>query len=196
MKKLVILFVSLLGAFHLQAQSETSVHFNPKVGIHVALLSAESSEDGVRMGLHAGADFLVKSRKQSWLFWQPGLHYYHTSLLMMQPGTPRQEPESQAYFNTLKIPMSGGLYLTGSDGVVRLRLNAGLTPTLLLGVPENAYGVTRDTFRGGALALNVGVGLEVLLVTLDVSYEHGFTPMVRDNQATQRIFSISAGIRF
>ncbi|MEQ9443550.1 MAG: outer membrane beta-barrel protein [Cyclobacteriaceae bacterium] len=197
MKNFVILItLCLFSASFAQAQSETKVHFNPKVGMNISTLSTEDSENGMRTGLQLGADFIVKSNKESWFFWQPGLHFYHTGVQPVNETTTEAELENQFYYNSLKVPVSGGLYLTGSNGILRIRVNAGITPTILLGVSENQYGVTREDFKGVTVGLNGGVGIEVLIVTLDLSYEHGLTPMLNGNDGINQMFSISAGIRF
>ncbi|MEO0331095.1 MAG: PorT family protein, partial [Bacteroidota bacterium] len=90
----------------------------------------------------------------------------------------------------------GGMYLTGSDGLLRIRVNVGITPTLLLGVQENEYGLSREAFRGATLGINGGIGIEVLIVTLELNYEHGITPMMTGDEGTNQMFSISAGLRF
>lgn len=196
MKNSVFIFLCFFSISIAQAQSETKVHVNPKAGINISSLSTETSEQGSRIGMQVGADLQIKSTKKSWFFWQPGLHYYRTGALLVNQNTTQQEMENQIYFSSLKTPISGGMYLTGSDGILRIRLNAGVTPTLLLGVEENEYGLTREAFSRATLGLNAGLGIEVLFVTIDVSYEHGLTPMVTGNNGTNQVLSISAGIRF
>lgn len=196
MKNFVAIIILLFSVSIAQAQSETKVHVNPKVGVHFSSLSTETSEQGSRIGMQFGADFQIKSSKKSWFFWQPGLHYYRTGATLVHRGTTQQDMDNQTYFSTLKVPVSGGLYLTGSDGILRIRVNAGITPTLMLGVQENEYGLTREAFRGGTLGLNGGLGIEILFVTIDLNYEHGLTPMVAGSNGTNQVFSISAGLRF
>ncbi|WKN44425.1 outer membrane beta-barrel protein [Tunicatimonas pelagia] len=199
MKNLVAIIILFLSVSLAHAQSENDknkVYVNPKVGVHFASLSTETAEQGSRVGMNVGIDMLIKSSKKSWFFWQPGLHYYRTGAQLVHQGTTQQEMDNQVHFNTLKAPISGGMYLTGSDGLLRIWVNAGITPTLLLGVQENEYGLSREAFRGATLGINGGIGIEVLIVTLELNYEHGITPMLSGNEGTNRMFSISAGLRF
>ncbi|MEM9672149.1 MAG: outer membrane beta-barrel protein [Cyclobacteriaceae bacterium] len=199
MKNLLAIIVLFFSVSLVYAQSETNktkIHVNPKVGVHFSSLSTETAEQGSRVGMNIGMDMQIKSSKKSWFFWQPGLHYYRTGATLLNENTTQQDMDNQIHFSTLKTPVSGGMYLTGSDGILRIRVNAGITPTLMLGVQENEYGLTKEAFRGATLGLNGGLGIEVLFVTLDLNYEHGFTPMLVGNNGTNGVLTISAGLRF
>ncbi len=87
------------------------------------------------------------------------------------------------------------MYLTGADGILRIRVNAGITPTVMMGVEDNQLGIDKNDFRGATMGLNGGIGIEVLFVTLDLNYEHGISDLYRNASGTANTFSISAGIK-
>ena len=196
MKKLLILtFFSL--AF---APAHAQFSFNPKVGMNFTSITtatadaATTAESGSHVGFNLGADLRFR-KKESWFFVQPGLHYYSMGVQPVAEGASQEEIEQIPSVSSLKLPLSGGMYLTGSDGILRIRANVGVTPTVLLGVEENQLGVSKEDYQAATIGLNGGIGIELLIVTLDFSYEHGLSNVYRQAEGTASTFTISAGIR-
>lgn len=192
MKKLLILTILSLAFAHARAQ----VSFNPKAGVNVTSIVSETTPEGQGslVGFNIGADLRFK-KKESWFFVQPGLHYYSIGAVPASEDATPEELERIPAVNSVKLPLTAGMYLTGSDGILRIRVDAGITPTVLTGVEENQLGISKSDFRGATMGLNGGVGIEVLFVTLDLNYEHGLSDLYSHTSGTANTFTISAGIR-
>ena len=192
MKKLLIL--TLFSLVFASAHAQFS--FNPKVGMNITSIATEATpaEVGSHVGFNLGADLRFR-KKESWFFVQPGLHYYSMGVQPVSENATQEQIEQIPSVSSLKVPLSGGMYLTGSNGILRVRANVGITPTVLMGVEENQLGVSKSDYQAATIGLNGGIGIELLIITLDVSYEHGMSNLYRQAEGTANTFTISAGIR-
>ena len=205
MKKLLFLAVCLTVATYAQAQ----VAFNPKVGVNFSKITSEAiqlSEDGVKAGLNIGLDLRVGG-SDSWVFFQPGIHYYNVGsrfTVVEQDGAGGLNTEIDDILNahTLKVPMNAGVYLTGPETTVRVRLNGGVVPTFLLGLGSNNVRIEADDFKNLTWGLNGGLGVDFSIVTLDFNYEHGLSDIIDSVDAINapnvngrnRMFTLSLGV--
>lgn len=207
MRKLLFLAVCLTVATYAHAQ----VAFNPKVGLNFSRITSEAiqlSEDGVKAGLNIGLDLRVGG-SDSWVFFQPGIHYYNVgsrvkARIVDQSGADEVETEVDDILNahTLKVPMNAGVYLTGPETTVRVRLNGGVVPTFLLGLGSNDVKIEADDFKSVTWGLNGGLGFDFSIVTLDFNYEHGLSDIIESVDAINapnvngrnRMFTLSLGV--
>lgn len=207
MRKLLFLSVCLTVATYAQAQ----VAFNPKIGVNFSRITSQDialSEDGVKAGLNAGIDFRIGG-DDSWVFFQPGLHYYNVgsrfkARIVDQSGADGVDTELDDIVNahTLKVPLNAGVYLTGPETTVRVRLNGGVVPTFLLGIGSSDIKITADDFKSITWGLNGGLGFDFSIVTLDFNYEHGLSDIIESVDAINapnvngrnRMFTISLGV--
>ena len=192
MKKLLI--VTLLCVSFANAQAQIS--FNPKVGINLTSVTTRTGtpQPGSHIGYNLGADLRFR-KKESWFFIQPGLHYYSIGMQAVPSEATQEQIEQIPSVSSLKVPLTGGMYLTGSDGIVRIRANVGIVPTVLLGVEENMLGIRQQDYAPATLGLQGGLGIELLILTLDLQYEHGMSSVYRQGGGTVSTITLSAGIR-
>lgn len=194
MKKLVLFFSLSLLALHTYAQ----LRVNPKVGINLSTITTEKEDiidsDGIRVGFHAGADARIG---EGWFFWQPGLFYYNVGgRLLLNDNGNNAEIEDIISVHSIKIPLDGGFYLTGTDGILKVRLNAGITPMVTLSVEDNNLGIERSDFKTFGLGFNAGLGIDLTIITIDFNYEAGITPVFELAEGNNHVLSISAGLVF
>ncbi len=195
MKKYILFFV----LFSVTAVSVTiaQVRVNPKIGLNASSLTTENAdweEDGVRVGLNVGVDFRIGDDGDNWFFFQPGVHYYSIGAQLINDANSERIDDVVA-INSLKIPLNGGFYLTGTtDGILAVRVNGGIVPTFMLGVEDNNFGLDRDDFRSVNLGLNAGIGIDILFISLDFGYEWGLTEFFGTGEGRNRIFGASLGI--
>ena len=207
MRKLFFLAVCLTFFTYAQAQ----VAFNPKVGVNFSKITSQNvalSEDGVKAGLNAGIDFRIGGT-DNWVFFQPGLHYYNIgsrfrASIEDQTGVDgvNTDIEDVVNIHSLKVPLNAGVYLTGTEGAVHVRLNAGVVPTFVIGVGNSDIDITPDDIESINWGLNGGLGFDFSLVTLDFNYEHGLSNIISNIEAINapningrnRLFTISLGI--
>ncbi len=186
---------------------------NPKVGANFSRITSENiqlSDDGVKAGLNAGVDFRIGAEDGA-VFFQPGLHYYNiganfTASIDDEPGVDgvNTNLEDGISVHSLRVPLNAGVYLTGAETAVRIRLNAGVTPSFILGVGDNNLQIGADDFESVNWGLNGGLGFDFTIVTLDFGYEHGLNQIVNDINiddvnlpnisGRNRIFTVSLGI--
>lgn len=176
--------------------ANAQLRVNPKVGLNLSSLTTESAdwnEDGARVGFNAGVDFRVGDTDENWVFFQPGIHFYSIGAQLINEAN-ADRIDDVVGINSLKIPLNGGLYLTGTDGILAVRVNGGVIPTFLLGVEDNNLGLDRDDFQAFNFGLNAGLGIDLLVLTLDFGYEWGLTEFFETGQGKNRIFNVSVGL--
>ncbi len=183
---------------------------NPKVGANFSRITSENiqlSDDGVRAGLNAGVNFRIGAEDGA-VFFQPGLHYYNigANFTATRDGDDGVDTnlEDGISVHSLRVPLNAGVYLTGAETAVRIRLNAGVTPSFILGVGDNNLQISADDFQSVNWGLNGGLGFDFTIVTLDFGYEHGLNQIVNDINidnvnlpnisGRNRIFTVSLGI--
>ena len=207
MKKLSLAITCLFLFTYVQAQ----VAVNPKIGVNFSKIAGESvnlNEDGLRAGLNAGVDFRIGG-EDSWVFFQPGIHYYNvgskfTASIEDQEGVDdvRTDVNDAITVHSARVPLNVGVYVTSPEGATHVRLNAGITPSFILGVGDNDLNVESDDFKSINWGLNGGIGFDFTVVTLDFNYEHGLASVLDNVEQIEnsnidgrnRIFTVSVGI--
>ncbi len=202
----VICLFLLFGYGEMQAQLSLS----PKVGINGSILDSEYDSDtdlpgGIdsdeawegRLGWNLGMDLRMRG---GWFLFQPGVHYLNTSsrLIREGDGTTVEDIEEESSFQTLKVPVTAGIFLTGEEkGLVQIHLRAGIVPTLLLGVDEKStFAYTKDDIEDLSWGILGGIGIDILIFTIDVSYEEGISNFLVGNDAKNKMFIASVGFAF
>ncbi len=188
--------------------ASAQVAINPKIGANFSRITSENvrlSEDGVKAGLNAGLDFRIGAEDGA-VFFQPGLHYYNigSRFTASREGDNGVDTnlEDAITVHSLRVPLNAGVYLTGAETAVRVRLNAGVTPSFILGVGDNNLQISADDFESINWGLNGGLGFDFTIVTLDFGYEHGLNQIVNsigaidlpDVNGRNRLFTVSLGI--
>lgn len=170
----------------------------PQVGINMGKVYPQSDvidNSGGRGGYEAGLDVRIGDY-DGWFYWQPGLHYYvsYASLQVADPANPAVRDGDYIRLNSLKIPLNGGMYLTGSDGILRVRIAGGFTPILLLHQEESSLDAAYTDFNNLALAANVGLGIDIAFISLDAKYEYGLTKMYDSGNGRMDVLSFTLGV--
>ena len=74
--------------------------------------------------------------------------------------------------------------------------------SFLVNVQDNLFGLTEDQLKTFAMGLMVGVGLDFLFISTDLSYEFGLTDVFESDvmngivSSKRNVLRFSAGIRF
>lgn len=169
----------------------------PRVGINSSGVEAtlqDISAEG-RAGWNAGLDFRIGDGA---LFLQPGAHYYSYSTNLVDYDDIEDFPfEDQAAVQSVKLPLNIGLNLLPKNGLLGIHVLGGVTPTFVTGVseaPNFAFGKEDlNTLTWGA---NVGVGVDVLFLTVSANYEIGLTDYFQNATGANNVFTLSAGLKF
>lgn len=178
--------------------SYAQVKVSPKVGLNVSALDASLNDlkTEARTGWHAGVDFRMGD---GIFFLNPGLQYqsYNTRLTTDLGQDDLTEFKEETSIQSLKAPLNLGLRLTGDNGLLGLHVKGGITPTYVLGVKE-VDNINFDVDRLNRLTwgANMGVGIDFLFLTADLTYEKGLSEYFKDDTGKNNIVSLSVGLKF
>ncbi len=186
--------VALLGATGVNAQ----IKFNPKAGFNASAIDAKfrNITAEARYGWNLGMDLRIG---KSMLFFKPGMHYYNFTADLFrdvtQPGDIPMKDETTV--QSLKAPINAGLRITGEGGIVGVNLHGGVTPSYILGVRErNVVPFTKDDVNSLTWGANLGVGIDILLFTVEANYEIGLSPFFNNANGKNNVLTVSAGVKF
>lgn len=196
MRKIVLtLGLIAVTASFLMAQ----VAINPKVGINYYDISDESGEistDG-KGGFHLGLDL----RFGDLFYIQPGLHYYSLDAEYIDEG-PLDFLTDDIRLQSIRIPVTlGTSFLRFNDGNVKLRAQAGIVGLFPLNVDDNDFLIDTDDFRTTTFGAVAGIGMDLGILTLDITYDFGMTDTFNndsniDFNGRGNILSFSVGLVF
>lgn len=182
--------------FTLPALAQVKV--NPKVGVNFSALDVKLQDitADARVGWNAGLDFRMGD---GIFYFMPGAHYYsYTARLVKEVQAPDDlKLRDETTIQNLKVPINLGIRITGDNGLLGIHLHGGVVPSMVLGVTERtdfAFDRGRlNTFTWGA---NMGVGIDLLFLTLDASYEIGMSDFFKNAEGRNNMLTISAGVKF
>ncbi|MDR0368856.1 MAG: porin family protein [Bacteroidales bacterium] len=127
--------------------------------------------------VRVGADF----------FGQTGVTYYVNKTILSFDTL-----SSDVELGQINIPfLAGYRHAVGKSTFVRVM--AGIQYRGLVRVSENILEVNKNTFRKNNMDVIVGVGIDVSLITLDVSYRKAVKPLVSGSKNYQDVVNISVG---
>ena len=187
--KLSILLVGILSTtFALSAQE---VKINPKFGVNISGIEAdiEDIRTEARAGWNAGLDFRIG--KGAYL--APGIHYYSYSANLRSRIEDIDDfrLEDETTIQSLKLPVNLGFKLLG------LRAQGGIVPTYVTNVNQREnFDFDIDKLNRLTWGANVGVGMDLLFLTIDASYEIGLSDYFKDVEGRNNVLTLSAGIKF
>ncbi|HMO37854.1 MAG TPA: outer membrane beta-barrel protein [Saprospiraceae bacterium] len=198
MKQLQIAVLTLFFALAMTTGMLAQVRVNPKVGVNVSAVDAKLMDINAeaRAGWNAGVDFRLG---KGLVFLNPGIHYYtYTARLLQDLNTPDEvQLKDETQIQNLRLPVNLGFYLTGTDGLLRVFAKGGVTPAYLLGVREKeSFAFNRDSLKDWTFGANVGLGVDLLFLTVDLNYEIGLTDFFADAAGRNNMLTLSAGIKF
>ncbi len=194
MKRSLFLFAILLISLPAFAQ----LRVTPKVGVNISALDTriQDIDAEARVGWNAGFDLRAGD---GLFFFKPGLHYYSFTARLLQDVDPNTDVDlsEETTIQSLKMPLNIGLRVTGDNGLIGVHVHGGLIPTYVLGVREKPiFAFDRDDLEDFTLGANLGVGVDVLFLTVSANYEIGMTNFFVDSDENNNILTLSAGLKF
>ncbi len=174
--------------------------FHAHGGIHAS--ATNSSDDSLitnHTGMQGGYNFGFDLRLggyNSWIYLQPGAHFYQArmNIYSLEDYTEIENyRKSELQVSQIKIPLNLGFYVTGTDGLLKIRASAGLTPSMVVDKNNNELSNDLVDFQTFGVGVNAGIGLDFTLLTLDLRYEHGSTKIYRSADANMNFITLTAG---
>lgn len=182
----------------LSSAAFSQVTFNPKVGANVSGLDTKLKDfqTEARVGWNAGFDLRLG---EGFFYLQPGVHYNSATARLFQDLNMDDEIrlEDETTIQSLKMPLNVGLRLTGNSRLFGIHAVGGITPTYMLGVQEQpSFPLSKDDLNDWTFGANVGVGLDILFLTVDANYEIGLNDFFANAEGRNNVFTVSLGLKF
>jgi hypothetical protein len=199
MKKILIVLLVIVSGLVVNAQGVFSL--GPKIGYNSNKLSDnfDSINAGIKNSFQIGAFVRIGSK----VYFQPEVNYQiMRGNLNKSSGSSFQNQDLT--IKSIKVPALIGIKLVNKS-VVNLRVMAGPTVTFLFNKkldPSNMGELwpiqSVDDLKNSIWSVQLGAGLDVLFMTLDVRYEFGVDNMYNgssDLKMRNNIFNVSLGVK-
>ncbi len=174
MKKITL---SISFLFLLFITTTAQVTIKPHVGMNFSLFTEDPidyDDPGVRVGVllglgaKFGEDFYI----------EPAVQYGGSTYELVHANNPDQD--FNAIFRGLRIPVSFGYQFGDNDDLLRFRLFAGPSATIMFDVEvesgSNAQGLPKsEDFNTIIWGANMGLGLDVWFLYLETGYDIGLS---------------------
>ncbi len=201
MKK-VLLFSLLVASSFLATAQGIGFSIGPKIGYNSNTLTdnLDSIQTSIKNSLQVGAFIRLGSR----LYFQPEANYQVVSgTLSKSMGSSVQSRDYT--LKSLKIPAILGYKLI-NKGIVNFRVLAGPAFTYVLNKKLSPADVgsawpieSVDDLKNSTWSVQMGAGLDILFMTLDVRYELGIDNLYggsNDLSLKNDMFNVSLGVKF
>lgn len=199
MKKILLAILMIVFASGVMAQEVFSL--GPKIGYNSNTLTTnlDSVQSSIKNSFQIGA-FIRIGRK---VYFQPEANYeVVTGTLNKSAGSSVQSQDIT--IESLKVPALLGIKLINKEGF-NLRMMAGPAYTFLLNKkldPQHMNELwpiqSADDLKNSVWSVQMGAGLDVFFITLDVRYEMGIDNIYNgssDLQLKNNMFNFSIGIK-
>jgi hypothetical protein len=181
-------------------QTQAQVKLNPQIGVNMSGLDAKIGDlrTEARAGWNAGLDFRIG---EGFIYLNPGAHYYSNTARLLNESE-FEDPNidmwrDETKIQSIKTPLNIGLNLTGNSKALGIRAEGGIVPTYVTGVKEtDTYSLDIADLNRLTWGYNVGVGVDILFLTADLSYEIGQANFFKDVEGKNNMLTLNLGIRF
>jgi hypothetical protein len=194
MKKILIILIILFVALENYGQFT----FGPKVGYNTSKLSTDldSISESVKHNFQIGA-FARFGKK---LYIQPEIFYATSGGKLEVEGTTVRKEDVK--FQNLSVPVLVGYKLINAK-IINLRIMAGPVANFILGTKVEASELVEDPlqesdFKSASWGMDVGAGVDVFFLTLDIRYEFGLNNIYNgsyDQTMKSNLFIVSLGFK-
>ncbi len=199
MKNFLLVFLTMTCALLADAQSKFSI--GPKLGYNSYELTdnVDSVRASIKNSLQIGAFIRVGSR----VYFQPEANYQIDKTTLSQ-NFGSVVISQDVTLKSLKVPALIGIKLINKPSF-NFRLMAGPAVTFILDKKLKPFDMNDlwpiqsvDDLKNSTWSVQVGAGLDVLFVTVDVRYEMGIDNAYNGNsnlEMKNNVFNVSVGIK-
>jgi len=185
MKKFAFAFM-VLGIVLSSGTSAQSTDLYLTVGVlGTTYQNVDNGDYSAQVGAEGGLG--VRFGQRFWI--QPGVYYQRTSQEYTQANLPQGEVTLDR--SQLHVPIAFGFSLIQFDPL-DIHLYAGPSGTILL-THNSVAGISKEDFNDASLGINLGVGVDVWILSLDVYADFGVTNAFRTMSNDSRLSTV--GIR-
>jgi len=177
--------------FFLQAQIE----IKPTIGLNVSKLNdePESFSQSARVGYQLGGSLQLGKK----LYFEPGIFWTKLGSEMVHAN--ESDLDFKTDISAIRIPVFVGYQIIGGDeeNIFGLRVFGGPTGSWVTKVSANDTDLEKEDFNNFLWGVDVGAGVDVWLLFLDMGYEWGLNDVFKDdpNHGKNRAWWANLGIR-
>jgi len=199
MKKITLLFVLMLAASFAFSQ----ISLGPKVGFNTSKLTTDASE--ISSDISNSFNFGVFLRLGKKIYVQPEVNWLTRGGVFKKPQIDDVLPINQEIeMKTIEIPVLLGWRII-NFGVGNVRLMVGPSASIVtdktvsISNEEEFFNPIKDSDLADMIwGFNAGVGVDVLMFTLDVRYQMGLNEVLKkvndiDFYSKNNVFAVSLG---
>jgi hypothetical protein len=171
------------------AASAGSLHINPQLAITGTNQQTDQIQvsDKSKVGWMLGANM----RFGGMPYFSPGLYFQKTSLEI-------SGLDSLGVSDITDVIGATSIYLPLKVGVsvIGIRVFAGPSLTIMTGVDDNAFGITKDDYKDTHTGLEAGLGFNISIISIDASYEKGLSAVYTKTDTKQDVVRLYGGVQF
>ena len=192
MKRTIFTLIIMLGlSFLLSAQIE----IKPTFGINLSRLSTEpeSFTQSARVGYQLGGSLQFGKK----LYVEPGIFWLKSGSELAHTDEPNLNYTMDV--SAIRIPVFVGYQILGGDkeNTFGLRVFGGPTGSWVTKVQTGDNKLEKDDFSSFLWGLDVGAGIDVWLLFLDVGHEWGLNQLLKEDIAEAKVHAwwFNLGVR-
>ena len=174
----------LTATFVLWSGARAQLAVNPQVGLNYTRLTNTPAglDSNASVGWQLGMDLRVGDR----FYFQPGAYFGRSVTLVTYQLADTSLVEDDLVRTSARLKALAGFNLIHSDAF-RLRINAGPTYEALLSVDhtDDRIQYNRDDYASGSFNMDVGLGIDLWILTLEGGSSYGLSNAYRDTGALQ-----------
>lgn len=162
-------------------------------GINASTLTkpVEGFSYSPNIGYQFGASVLIG---KTW-YVEPGIMWMKTDQEIKVDSSSQVDNN---IISTVKIPVYIGYrFFGGSENILNLRVFAGVTANIVTDIKYAGSSFNKDVFNGAIWGADIGAGLDVLFLFLDVGYEFGLSNVFTNESVNSKnnVFYVNLGFR-
>jgi hypothetical protein len=188
----VLLTLSFLPA--IAQDEERKFKLGAKLGINLHNISDDPGLMDSDTGL--SSEFGIFGRIGERVYLQTGLDFVNYKMHAIRTVQPRPGERDVIVGRYLRVPVQVGMRTTYDGSVVsHLRFYGGPASLFNVGVKDNNLALRRRDVRNAQFALTGGVGLDIRFASLDITYLHGLSTVLNDDnsEGKARAFGLTIG---
>ncbi len=193
--KNILFLPCLLLLFALQPMTANS-QAELRIGGGLNYNSFPSDIDGYSFSSAAGYQFGAELQFGDRLYFQTGLHL--ESLRTQVSGQPSGISVDDFEVNRLRIPAYLGYRFASSKSWLNMRIFTGPNASLVINRNlDEAFSIEDDDFSSVLFGYNVGAGIDLAFLFVDVGYMFGLNDVleIEDSSTSNNLFFVNAGLR-
>jgi hypothetical protein len=192
MRKALLSLTFLLGIIiFVNAQIE----IKPTIGMNFSKLNdePENFSQSARVGYQLGGSVQIGKK----LYFEPGIFWTKLGSEMVHAN--QSNLDFTTDINAIRIPAFVGYQIIGGDeeNIFGLRVFGGPTGSWVTKVSANDTDLDKEDFNSFLWGADVGAGIDVWLLFLDMGYEWGLNDVFKDdpNHGKNRAWWVNLGVR-